>query len=86
VFGSFLLIARMRVCAKERRGWARTRVWRYSDCKNVSPCCEITRRGPVQGVLCGTSLSADARLVFGEWLIEFNCSVLTFWNGNNLPS
>jgi hypothetical protein len=24
--------------------------------------------------------------VFGEWLITFNCSVFTFWNGNKLPS
>jgi hypothetical protein len=42
--------------------------------------------GPVEGVLCGTSLSVDARRVFVEWLIAFNCSVLTFWNGNKLPS
>jgi hypothetical protein len=47
---------------EQRRGWARTCVWRLSDCKNVSSCWEITRRGPVEGVLCGTSLSADARV------------------------
>jgi hypothetical protein len=63
-----------------------TCVWRYTDCKNVSSCWEITGRGPVEGVLCGTSLSVDARCVFGEWLIVFNCSMLTFWNGNKLPS
>jgi hypothetical protein len=45
---------------EERRGWAHTCVWRLSDCKNVSLCWEITRRGPVEGVLCGTSLSVDA--------------------------
>jgi hypothetical protein len=52
----------------------------------VSLCWEITRRGPVKGFLCGTSLSVDARCVFGEWLVVFNCSVLSFWNGNKLPS
>jgi hypothetical protein len=69
-----------------RRGWTRTCVWRLSDCKNVSSCWEITKRGPVEGVLCGTSLSIDARRVFGEWLIAWSCSVLSFWNGNKLPS
>jgi hypothetical protein len=54
--------------------------------KNVSFCWEITRRGHVEGVLCGTSLSADARCVFGERLSVFNCGVLSFWNGNKLPS
>jgi hypothetical protein len=43
----------------------RVHVWRLSDCKNVSSCWKITRRGPVEGVLCGISLSVDAR-VFGE--------------------
>jgi hypothetical protein len=71
---------------EEYRGWARTCVWRLSDCKNESPCSEITRRGPVEGVLCGASLSVDARRVFGELLIIINCSVLTFWKGNELPS
>jgi hypothetical protein len=71
---------------EERRGWARTCVWRLSDCKNVSSCWEITGIGPVERFLCGTSLSVDARRVFVEWLIAFNCSVLTFWNGNKLPS
>jgi hypothetical protein len=63
-----------------------TSVWRFSDCKNVSWWWEITRRGPVEGVLCGTSLSVDARRAYGEQLIAFNCSVLTFWKGNKLPS
>jgi hypothetical protein len=70
---------------KERGGWARICVWRFTDCKNVSPCWEITRRGPVEGVLCGASLNVDARHVFAEWLIAFNCSVLSFLNGNKLP-
>jgi hypothetical protein len=52
----------------------------------VSSCWEVTRRGRVEGVLCGTSLSVDARRVFGEWLSLFNCSVLSFWNGNKLIS
>jgi hypothetical protein len=47
---------------EERRGWARTCVWRFTDCRNVSSCWEITRRGPVEGVLCGTSLSVDSRV------------------------
>jgi hypothetical protein len=66
----------------ERSTW----VWKLSDCKNESLCWEITRRGPVEGVLCGTSLSVDAQRVFGEWLVVFNCSVLSFWKGNKLPS
>jgi hypothetical protein len=70
----------------ESRGRARTCVWRFTDCKNVSSCWEITRRGHVEGVSCGTSLSADARRVFGERLSVFNCSVLSFWKGNKLPS
>jgi hypothetical protein len=45
-----------------------TCVWKLSDCKNVSSCWEITTRGPVEGVLCGTSLSVDARCVFGDIL------------------
>jgi hypothetical protein len=71
---------------EERRGWAHTCVSRLSDGNNVSPCREITRRGPVEGVLCGTSLSVDVQRVFGEWLVVFNSSVLTFWNGNKLLS
>jgi hypothetical protein len=71
---------------EECRGWARTCVWRLSDCKNVSLCSEITRRGPVEGVFCGTLLSIDTRRVFGEWLVVFKCSVLSFWNGNKLQS
>jgi hypothetical protein len=63
-----------------------TCVWRVPDCKNVSSCWEVTRRGPTEGVLCGTSLSVDARRVFGECLVVFNCSVLSFWNENELPS
>jgi hypothetical protein len=43
----------------------RAPVWRFPDCKNVSLCREITRRGPVEGVLFGTSLSIDTRRVFG---------------------
>jgi hypothetical protein len=53
---------------------------RFTDCKNVSSCWEITGRGPVEGFLCGTLLSVDARRVFGEWLVVFNCSVLSFWS------
>jgi hypothetical protein len=63
-----------------------TCVWKLPDCKNESSCWEITRRGPVEGVSCGTSLSVDARRVFGVWLTVLNCSVLTFWKGNKLPS
>jgi hypothetical protein len=63
---------------EERRDWARICFWRLSDCKNVSPCWEITRRGPVEGILCGTSPSVDARRVFGEWLRVLNRSVLSF--------
>jgi hypothetical protein len=37
--------------SEERRGWARTCVWKCSDCKNMSSCWEITARGPVEGVL-----------------------------------
>jgi hypothetical protein len=70
---------------EERRGWARTCVWRLPDYKNVSSCWEITGRGHVEGVLCGTSLSVEARRVFGEWLTVLNWSVLTFWKGNKLP-
>jgi hypothetical protein len=69
-----------------RRWIVLTCVWRLSDCKNASSCWEIATRGPVEGVLRGTSLSVDARRVFGEWLVVFNCSVLSFWNGNKLPS
>jgi hypothetical protein len=61
---------------EERRGWVRTCVWRFTDCKNVSSCWEITGRDPVEGFLWGTSLSVDVRLVFGEWLTGFHCSVL----------
>jgi hypothetical protein len=71
---------------EERGDWARTCVWRFADCKNVSSCWGITGKGPVEGFLCVTSLSIDARRVFGEWLIVLNCSVLTFWNVNKLPS
>jgi hypothetical protein len=53
---------------EEHIGWARTCVWRFTDCKNVSSCWEITGRGHVEGVLCGTSLSVDARRVFGDLL------------------
>jgi hypothetical protein len=70
---------------KECIGWARTHVWRLSDCKNVSSCWEIISRGPVEGFACATSLSVGVKRVFGEWLIVFSCSVLTFWNGNKLP-
>jgi hypothetical protein len=45
---------------EERRGWARTCVWRLSDCKNVSSFWEITGRGHVEGFLCGTSLSVNS--------------------------
>jgi hypothetical protein len=69
-----------------RRWIVPTCVWKLSDCKNGSECWKITGRGPVEGVLCGTSLSVDARRVFGEWLSVLNCSVLSFWNGNKLPS
>jgi hypothetical protein len=44
----------------------------------VSSYWEITRRVPVEGVLCGTSLSVDARRVYGDWPVAFNCSVLIF--------
>jgi hypothetical protein len=71
---------------EECKGWAHTRVWRLSDCKDVSSCWEITRRGHVEGVLCGTSLSVDARSVFGELLSVFNCSALSFWSCNKVPS
>jgi hypothetical protein len=70
---------------EERRGWARSCFWRFTDCKNVSSCWEITERGPVEGFLCGTSQSVDARRVFAEWLVVFNCSVLSCWKGNKLP-
>jgi hypothetical protein len=63
---------------EERRDWARICVWRLSDCKNVTSCWEITGRGHVEGVLCGTSLTVGARRVFGEWLSVLNCSVLSF--------
>jgi hypothetical protein len=84
------------VCLRTPFGWKtelvlrncerNTCVWKLPDCKNVSSCWEITRRGHVEGVLCWTSLNVDARRVFGEWLIVFNCIVFTFWNGNKLPS
>jgi hypothetical protein len=54
------------------------RVWKLLDWKNESSCWEITGRGLVEGVLCGTSQGVDARCVFGEWLIVLNCSVLGF--------
>jgi hypothetical protein len=52
----------------------------------MSSCWGIIGKGPVEGFLCGTLLSVDARRAFGERLIVFNCSVLSFWNGNKLPS
>jgi hypothetical protein len=68
---------------EERRGWARTCVWRFTDCKNVSSFWDITGRGPVEGFLCGTLLIIDARHVFGEWLSVLNCSVLNFGVAKN---
>jgi hypothetical protein len=67
VFGSFL-IARIRVVPGECRGWTRTCVWRFTDCKNVSSCWEITRRGPVQGVLCGTRWVKTRVYLVNGWL------------------
>jgi hypothetical protein len=79
VFGSFL-IARMCLCPKNVEAGRAPVFWDFLTARMS------VHVGRLPEAVLWKESCVGHRWVFGEWLIVFNCGVLTFWKGNKFPS